>query len=104
MLQDQEEAEMRVKMFRQVRSWAAGVLLLAGLMYSVLALTLTAKPAHAKTVCTPAQCTEGGQDAVEFCASVNSTVVRYICPFDPNQSGWFVECENGRITGDLCSN
>jgi len=102
-VQKQEEVEMRLQMFRQTRSWAAGVLLLAGLVYSVLTLTLTAKPAYA-TVCTSTQCTEGHQDAVELCASLGATVIRYVCPSGPRQNGWIAECSNEEWIGDLCSN
>jgi|HubBroStandDraft_2_1064218.scaffolds.fasta_scaffold911543_1 hypothetical protein len=93
---------MRVQMFRQARTWAAGALLLSGLVYSVLALTLTARPAYA-AACTPAQCFEGEQDAGEFCASKNSRMIEYICPFGTNQSGWFAECLNGDADAGLCS-
>lgn len=55
---------MKTRLLTKGRSWVLSAAVLAGLVYSLLALTVTPKVAYA----TSCDCAEEHQDALEWCA------------------------------------
>jgi hypothetical protein len=80
---------MKTETLRMVRVSVVSAALLVGLGHSILALTLTSKPAYASSC----NCTEEIQDAKAFCESqFGSPTVRWFdCPTSNNS--YLVRCE-----------
>src|SRR5260370_30607775 len=89
---------MTIPIVKSARLWALHGLLLAGFVYSALALNV--KPVYASS-CTPAQCDEAWTDAIEFCGA-EAAVRAFYCPF-ADGSVWEVQCWNGSDFVNSCS-
>ena len=88
---------------KKLGEWAAGAVVLSGLIYSVLGLTLNARPVYAASC----DCVEAEDDAGEYClAHTGSYALSYFeCPLgtDPNQYTRF-QCQYGGLPFTLpCS-
>jgi hypothetical protein len=83
---------MKNTFVRKGQAWIVGLVLLAGLTYSVLALS--EPTAYAKTTCT---CTEEQQDAHSYCLNYfnDSTLLQYVCPSLPGH--YFFVCQGDPI-------
>jgi hypothetical protein len=92
---------MREQQVRKGRMWIVVGVLLAGLAYSVLALTLTPSPVYASSC----NCTEEGLEAAQVCSSHNGIRV-FECPKNTgcnNGPCWLVICNDGLLFGESCS-
>jgi hypothetical protein len=86
---------MKIQLIQKVRIWAVSAVLLAGVLYSMLALKT--EPVYASSC----DCVEALQDGKEFCAS-RGGVKLFSC--NPTQSSFFVECNDSGQLWDLpCS-
>jgi hypothetical protein len=88
-----EERKMRSEAVRKGKIWAVSVVLLAGLVYSLLALTLTAEPAYASSC----DCHEDFTDASTFCAVQygDFQLTTFTCPVGPQQNEFTFQCRAG---------
>ena len=91
---------MREQQIRKGRVWVLGGIVLAGLVYSVLALTLTATPVYASSC----NCSEEFTEAYQFCAS-HLGILSFGCPLNCSPQGpcWAVICRDNVDFGELCS-
>ncbi len=89
---------MKLVCVRTARLWGMGAILLAGLVYSVFALTLPTKQVYASSC----DCTEAHQDAIEICSGQGG-LQHFGCPVGAQQNEFFVQCNNGFNTVVNCS-
>jgi hypothetical protein len=92
---------MKPEVLTTVRNWVAGCVLLIGLIYSVTAITVNAKPAYASTC----NCAEESAEAEEYCTSVGSSLLLFQCPIGgpPDGPVWIARCANGIPNAEVCS-
>jgi hypothetical protein len=83
---------------RRARVWGLGAVLLAGLMYSVLAVTLSTPPVYASSC----DCNEAAQDAAELCWQYGrASVEQFYCPLGGDMFG--ATCSNGFFVNRPCT-
>ena len=87
---------MKAQVPRLACTSIASLFLLAGLVYSALALAPT--PVYAAAC----DCNEELQDATILCNEVHGNVVHFICPYNTNQ--YFVQCSTGQQFTPFCGN
>ena len=92
---------MKTRIVDKTPIWALNAILLAGLIYSVLALTPTS--AYASSHCfSNAECQEAQQDAQEICASSGSSLTAFRCNY-PQIDYLYYECSNGNHGSISCA-
>jgi hypothetical protein len=91
---------MKREVLTTARNWIAGSVLLAGLIYSVSAITVSAKPVYASSC----NCSEEELEAQSFCSG-RGGVNFFQCPIGgpPDGPAWVAQCGNGLATGESCS-
>jgi len=86
---------MNTQIVRKARTWIGSAILLAGISYA--ALTLTIKPTYAASC----DCVEARQDAEEICAAEGSSLKGFGC--NPSQDHFIFQCANGNDNDVPCS-
>jgi hypothetical protein len=82
---------MKAQFVRKGRIWVGSAVVLVGLFYSVLALTITVKPAYASTC----DCAEEKIDAGIWCLeNYNTNATGYYCPAGAD---YLVQCEGSTL-------
>jgi hypothetical protein len=95
-----KEDEMKAQTISKRHTWALSAGVLAALVYSVLGLTLSAKPAYAQNGCTAAFCDELTIVADGLCQDKGlGTAEAVDCPYD-GHNYWVIVCEGGQILAD----
>jgi len=90
---------MKIRFVGKERILLLCMALLAGLAYSVLALTLSTKPVYASSC----DCIAEEEDAQQVC-SLHGGIRQYDCPVQaPQGPAWVVICNDGSFGGELCS-
>jgi hypothetical protein len=77
--------------FAKVCRWVGSSALLAGLLYSVLALTVTTPVARASSC---SDCSESQFDAATICSMTGAVLTSFTCPYGVNQDEFRFKCSD----------
>jgi hypothetical protein len=90
---------MKPKVVAMMGKWSIGAAITAGLIYSVVTLMLTTKPAYASSC----DCVEAQQDAEELCRiEGHGNAGLFVCPYGPDNNA-YVQCTGGYVIVFPCS-
>jgi len=83
---------MKTQFMLDARRWLLSALLLAGLVYSVLGLTLTTNHVYASSC----DCNEAFEDATYICGVAHLQVTGFTCPVGSGQDQFSFRCGNSQ--------